>query len=594
MSLELSGSQEVPAAVTSASGTADITLDIDSGLITGTILTTGVDGTGAHIHNGFAGENGAVNITLIQDASDASTWLVPENTVLSADDMQSLEGGGMYINVHSGANPGGEIRGQILPTNIQVVWASLAGNKEVPVVTSSATGRAALTINTDTMDLELHAMTMDLNDSSAAHIHQGFAGETGGVAVALEQDASDANHWFVSGGTFTADEMTALWNGSLYVNIHSTTNPGGEIRGQILPTNIQVVWASLAGNKEVPGVTTNATGRAALTINTDTMDLELHAMTMDLSDATDAHIHQSFAGETGGVAVALEQDTSDTNHWFVSGGTFTADQMTALWNGSLYVNVHSTTNPGGEIRGQILPANIQVVWASLAGDKEVPAVTTSATGRAALTINTDTMGLELHAMSMDLNDATDAHIHQGFAGETGGVAVALEQDTSDFNHWFVSGGTFTADQMTALWNGSLYVNVHSATNPGGEIRGQILPSNIQVFWAMLSGDNEVPAVITSATGRAALTINSDTLALVLHAMTTSLDDATGAHIHEGVAGVSGGVAVGLNQDGSDAGHWLVDDATFTQDQYTALLAGGLYVNIHSPANGGGEIRGQLE
>ena len=581
----LTGDSEVPAVDTTASGVTGLTVNTDTMDLVLHATVSGLDdATAAHIHQGFAGTTGGVAIGLALDPDNMSHWSVSET--FTEEQYADLWAGGLYVNVHSPANPGGELRGQLLPGNITVIWTDLSGANEVPAVVTTATGRAALTVNSSTMDLVLHAMTSDLDDATAAHIHQGFAGTTGGVAIGLILDPDNPSHWSVS-STFAEEQYADLWAGGLYVNVHSPANPGGELRGQLLPSNITVIWTDLSGDSEVPAVVTTATDRAALTVNSSTMDLVLHAMTTDLDDATAAHIHQGFAGTTGGVAIGLVLDPDNPSHWSVS-STFTGEQYADLWAGGLYVNVHSPANPGGELRGQLLPSNITVIWTDLSGDSEVPAVVTTATGRAALTVNTSTMDLVLHAMTGNLDDATAAHIHQGFAGITGGVAIGLVLDPDNPSHWSVT-STFTGEQYADLWAGGLYVNVHSPANPGGELRGQLLPGNITVIWTDLSGDNEVPAVVTTATGRAALTVNTSTMDLVLHAVTTGLADATAAHIHQGLAGATGGVAIGLEQD---VENWSVV-ATFTEDQYADLWASGLYVNVHSPANPGGEIRGQL-
>jgi hypothetical protein len=68
--------------------------------------------------------------------------------------------------------------------------------------------------------------------------------------------------------------------------------------------------------------------------------------------------------------------------------------------------------------------------------------------------------------------------------------------------------------------------------------------------------------------------------------------ATMAHIHVGKAGTNGPVAVTLNKSGDNV--WKVPDGTkLSEAQYQAYKAGELYVNVHSPENKGGEIRGQL-
>ena len=69
--------------------------------------------------------------------------------------------------------------------------------------------------------------------------------------------------------------------------------------------------------------------------------------------------------------------------------------------------------------------------------------------------------------------------------------------------------------------------------------------------------------------------------------------AIAAHIHEGAPGTNGGVAVPLTAKGDN--EWVVpEDAKFTAAQMAALKAGNLYVNVHSDAHKGGEIRAQLK
>ncbi|OUS32265.1 hypothetical protein A9Q98_01715, partial [Thalassotalea sp. 42_200_T64] len=153
VAVELDGFQQNPAVVTNAEGSGTLTLDLDTGALSGSIMTSGITATAAHVHKAFSGANGGVIVSLNQDANDANQWLVADNTVLSSEDIQSFLAGELYVNVHSDANPGGELRGQLLPDNIIVIWSQLSGDNEVPAVTTSASGRAAITVNTDTMAL---------------------------------------------------------------------------------------------------------------------------------------------------------------------------------------------------------------------------------------------------------------------------------------------------------------------------------------------------------------------------------------------------------------------------------------------------------
>jgi hypothetical protein len=108
----LSGAEEVPPVTTSATGTGTISVSADK-KVTGTIKTTGVEGTAAHIHIGATGKNGPPAITLTKNAD--GSWSVPANTTLTDEQFAKYQAGELYVNVHSAANKGGEIRGQVKP-----------------------------------------------------------------------------------------------------------------------------------------------------------------------------------------------------------------------------------------------------------------------------------------------------------------------------------------------------------------------------------------------------------------------------------------------------------------------------------------------
>jgi hypothetical protein len=110
--LKLSGDNEVPPVKTTASGGGTISVAAD-GAVTGSVKTTGVAGTAAHIHVGAAGKNGPVIIPLTKGAD--GEWAVPAGAKLTDEQMKSFKSGELYVNVHSEANKGGEIRAQLAP-----------------------------------------------------------------------------------------------------------------------------------------------------------------------------------------------------------------------------------------------------------------------------------------------------------------------------------------------------------------------------------------------------------------------------------------------------------------------------------------------
>ncbi len=108
----LSGDQEVPPVATVAKGNGTLMFGSDKS-VSGSITTTGINGTAAHIHEAAPGKNGGVIIPLAK-AGDGK-WTVPAGAKLTDAQEAAYKSGNLYVNVHSDAHKDGEIRGQIKP-----------------------------------------------------------------------------------------------------------------------------------------------------------------------------------------------------------------------------------------------------------------------------------------------------------------------------------------------------------------------------------------------------------------------------------------------------------------------------------------------
>ncbi len=188
-------------------------------------------------------------------------------------------------------------------------------------------------------------------------------------------------------------------------------------------------------------------------------------------------------------------------------------------------------------------------------------------------------------------NANAAHIHTGAAGSPGPVVLPLCGPCSSP----ASGtGALTQAALDAVQAGTAYVNVHTPTNAAGEIRGQLATS--ASISTALSSRQEVPKPkgnVKRATGTFTATLaklgTTGTVAWRLQ-FSRLTGRAIAAHIHVARVGRAGPVAVALcgpcrnGQRGT---------ANLTAAALAALQAGRGYVNIHTPKNPGGEIRGQI-
>jgi Cu/Zn superoxide dismutase len=211
-------------------------------------------------------------------------------------------------------------------------------------LTKSATG-AALSWKLEFSGLSANA--------SAAHIHTGAPGKAGPVVVPLCAPCSSG----ASGtATITPAVLDAIQSGGAYVNVHTSTNPAGEIRGQLAITDgVRVTLNEGQARPRPKGKIARATGLFSATVTrlgsegTITWRLTFSGLT---GRAFAAHIHSGPRNKSGPVIVSLCSPCKSG-----ASGRANVDEsvLKALESGKTYVNVHTRKNPAGEIRGQIRP-----------------------------------------------------------------------------------------------------------------------------------------------------------------------------------------------------------------------------------------------
>lgn len=476
----LDGTQEIPAVATAATGAGSLTVDTGTGAVSGsfTILTAPATPIGAaHVHDAAAGN--AVIIPLSD--SGGGVWSVPANTTLTAAQISSFTAGTLYFNVHTanapGGFPGGEIRGNINKTNA-TLYAHLNGAQEATPVTTIAEGTGSLAVDAST-GAASGSLTIIVAPASAvgpAHVHDAAAGN----AAIITLTDSGGGVWSVPAGTvLTAAQIASFLGGKLYFNVHTTDNPNGEIRGNIVliaaPTVTAAVVTKLAildGLQEVPPVTTTASGSGSLTVDSGSRIVvgSLTILSAPATTVTAAHVHDAAAGGT----VAITLVDSGGGVWSVPANTvLTPAQVASFVAGNLYFNVHTANAPGGFPNGEIR-GNINTTSATLFARLGAEAgVVTSATGTGRLTMDVDTGAVtgSVTITVAPLSPITAVHVHDLALGES--IAV-LSLTDSGGGVWSIPAGTLlTTAQRASFIGGKLYFMVHTNNNPNGEIRGNI-------------------------------------------------------------------------------------------------------------------------
>ncbi len=338
----------------------------------------------------------------------------------------------------------------------------------------------------------------------------------------------------------------------------------------------RVFVAKLSGGEEVPAVDTSADGFAVVLLDQAHGKIAV-ALRHNVYGPTDGHLHQASGGENGPVAIALAHFRDGD----ISTVMINASQIAALRAGKLYINVHSGAHTAGEIRGQVLRPGETLFVAPLDGAQETPPHATSSTGIATFVLNAAHDQAHFRYTSAGFV-VTVAHLHRGIAGTAGPVAMELPVATTAEGDL-----DLTPEQASDLEGGFFYVNLHSAANVKGEVRGQVLLPGEKLYSANLTGEQEVPPVTTTNTASAMIIANParDAFRYVLTTTATPTDE----HLHWGPGGFNGPIAIPFTQVGKTS----TGTASLTVAHAADLDAGRLYANVHTAAFPRGELRGQI-
>ena len=635
---QLTGSQQVLPAMTMASGTVYLDLVGDTLRLMGNFanlrgeFNSNVAG-GSHIHLGYAGQNGGIQMGLVPTLDTdlrGGVYEMANNTfVLTPEQKTALENRQLYVNIHTTFLGTGEIRGQILPKNDAQYMSNLFGSNQVPSRISEGSGALALDLAGDQLTVTGSFMNLkgDFNASIAggAHLHIGAAGMNGGVDIPISATVNAdlrsgvfeaANNTY----TLTPEQVAVLRSRNYYANIHTTAYAPGELRGQVGRIAKMRFRAHLSGSNHLPVVMSMGTGEVLLEV-VDSMLMvsgSFQNLGSDFNSAIGggAHIHLGYAGQNGGVAFPLSttlmpDNRSGTFEVMNNVFTLTAEQMTAVMKRQFYINIHSMNNPPGELRGQAVPEGSYFFNAFLSGTNHVTPVPSTGLGALKAEIRGGKMVVSGSFMNLsgefNENIAGGSHLHLAMAGSNGPIQFNLSPtlDAGGKSGVFEPGNNvfdLSMGMKDTLKSRGIYANIHTTASAPGEIRGQLLHEATIYFNATLSGTSQPTAINSSGHGALMFEITAGQLLASGSFANLSSDfnpnAAGGAHIHGNFAGRNGGLLLSLEADtstGNRGGKFRWEKNTFSLSPglMDSLKNRMMYVNIHSTAYPPGEIRGQI-
>jgi CHRD domain-containing protein/exosortase sorting signal-containing protein/prealbumin domain-containing protein len=458
-----------------------------------------------------------------------------------------------------------------LPLFAQTFVFDLRGTQEVPPVPSTASGGCHGVLDQGAATFAVTCVH-DVQNATVMHVHRGAAGTNGTIVFDMGDPA--VSPVITTWTSMTPADIADLIAGDLYLNIHTAGRPSGEIRGQILSRTVDLVAFTADGAQAVPPNDSLATATCTADLDGPATSLAI-SCTHTLAAADAAHVHEAPFGSNGPVVYTFGSAASPLNANMPMTPRLVADFAATF----LYLDLHTPggteENPSDEIRGQI-------------GDPPQGA----GTGTIIITKQTAPAGGTNFGFTETITPGgftLDDGNTETFAGVAPGTYTVTEIDPS-------GAGYTLADVTCDDANSTGDTNTRTATidvAAGETVRCtfrnlQTSPTD-QIFVFHLSGDQETPAVATLERGgcMGRFDAGASELALVC---THDVELPTVMHIHRGAPGVAGTIAFDMGEPTSPV---IATWSGMTPTDVADLLAGNLYVNIHTAGRPAGVIRGQI-
>lgn len=223
---------------------------------------------------------------------------------------------------------------------------------------------------------------------------------------------------------------------------------------------------------------------------------------------------------------------------------------------------------------------------NLNGSQETPANPSTARGRAWVVF--DPVARQIYyRVEANVVNAFAAHIHEGPAGVPGPIVFHLSGGP---NAWQGASPVMTDSEIATLFKGNYYFNIHSASFPDGEIRGQITPAFLRHLTADLDGNQAGSG--SPGTGTATVVVRIPENVVTIRTNVTVTSGLIDAELHLGAPGTTGPLVFSLLGSG---GSFCGTAGPFTTAEIDSIVTGDAYIAVHTSGfpTGNGEIRGQL-
>jgi hypothetical protein len=446
--------------------------------LSGDLLTN--NSSGAHIHLGHAGIQGAIKIPLnvTQEGGMRSGDFELINNIYNLDPqlVKDLLERKLYVNIITSEYPSGELRGQILPESQAYFYSRLNGSQlnQSKYLTGKGIIISELANNSLTFSGTFSNTEDDINNTSIS-LHPGIAGVSNPEIGSLTFEKSNSTGQLIGSENsieLNDSEIDQLFNRSLYLQVNSSQNVSGEMRGQLLPEAALYMISFPSGSMVKYPVNSNTSGIFIAEINKNKVNV---SGSLNNSDPIySADIFSGFSGQEGDLILSSESPQNQ-------GGFLLTDlvinELTNFSNRKIYLQIQTFTKEN--IRGQFHPFANAVFTTFAEGSNVVPINNSQGIAHIEAEVWNDIITLSGSISDLDLTQNFEANFRYGNTGKNGNIAKSIVfSQTQKPNEFIINPSqnsfTFLPNQLSVLSAEGIYAEIKDGLNQKNSIRGQIL------------------------------------------------------------------------------------------------------------------------
>ncbi|MBL7809488.1 MAG: CHRD domain-containing protein, partial [Saprospiraceae bacterium] len=387
-----------------------------------------------------------------------------------------------------------------------VFHAELGGDEMIPAVNTQGKALVTFLFTPDRKNVDVSGMLVRLDGTvTSAKIRKGKTGQTGSVIFDLLPYINDRH---IIGQVPVPDTLLHhLLTNSVYVEVATTAHPNGEIRGQFT-CEVDLDFKSfLSGDQAVPPNASNALAYGGFHYPLGSRDLVYAFTYRGLSSAiTSADLYEGLPGQTGNPPIHLPGTIGGLIQGLIALDTIDPEFLRKAVENRYYVVVKTVNYPQGEIIGQLIHVGFFGSLAPINGIQQIPPPIppTPGFGFSSTTPSGDLDSMTTWVFINNLAPSS-VKIHIGDPGQNG--PEFLEFGASPIPGWYVKSYPVTEQQLTDFAQGRFYIQVKTAANPDGAIRG-VMKNTLRKAYAFdLCGIQMVPPTTSDALGVAVASVD---------------------------------------------------------------------------------------